>query len=181
MARAATAFDHISELFAAFGPVAVKRMFGGAGIYANGTIFAITVDGVIYLKADGVTVPAFEREGLLPFSYGTGKKRAVMSYWRVPERLYDDPEELAQWAARGPRRGTARRRGQGARQTAGENVNAKPKFRRLCFRRHWPLDHSRQSRGCGRHASLRRGRRRRGQSAMPRCRPRARSQPRLKS
>jgi DNA transformation protein and related proteins len=98
LARGAETFDHICELFAGFGPVAVKRMFGGAGVYAGETIFAIVVDGAIYLKADEQSIPAFEAEGLTPFTYQAKNKRAVMSYWRIPDRLYDDPEELAQWS-----------------------------------------------------------------------------------
>jgi DNA transformation protein len=90
--------DHIRELFTAFGPVTVKRMFGGVGIYARQTIFAIAIDGVIYLKADEQTVPAFKREGLGPFTFDAKKKRVATSYWRIPDRLYDDPEELAQWS-----------------------------------------------------------------------------------
>jgi len=91
--------ETIIELFAEFGPVSVRRMFGGAGIYADGMMFALVADGVIYLKADGVNTPAFEREQLGPFSYETKDgKRGVMSYRRMPERLYDDPEELADWA-----------------------------------------------------------------------------------
>jgi DNA transformation protein and related proteins len=91
--------DHICELFAAFGPVRVRRMFGGAGIYADGTMFALVYDGVIYLKTDERTAPAFEREGSSPFEYrGKEGRRAVMSYWRLPERLYDDPDQLASWA-----------------------------------------------------------------------------------
>jgi DNA transformation protein len=73
-------------------------MFSGAGIYAGQTIFAIAVDGVIYLKADERTLPAFKREGLAPFTYQSKKKRVAMSYWRVPDRLYDNPEELALWS-----------------------------------------------------------------------------------
>ena len=98
MARAAEDPEYIRELFAAFGPVVVKRMFGGAGIYADGTMVALVIDGVIYLKADEQTVPAFEREGLAPFAYNAKQKRVVTSYWRMPERLYDNPEELAQWS-----------------------------------------------------------------------------------
>jgi DNA transformation protein and related proteins len=91
--------EHIRELFAAFGPVTVRRMFGGAGVFAEGMMLALIADGVIYLKADEQTVPAFEREGLRPFTYmRRGAEAAVMSYWRMPERLYDDPEELATWA-----------------------------------------------------------------------------------
>lgn len=91
--------EDIQELFSVFGAVAVRRMFGGAGIYAEGTMFALLADGVIYLKADEVNTPAFEREELPPFTYATkGGKRGVMSYRRMPDRLYDDPEELAAWA-----------------------------------------------------------------------------------
>ena len=91
--------EDIRELFAAFGPVSVRRLFGGAGIYADGMMFALAHDGAIYLKVDGQTMPAFERESLAPFTYTTsGGKRGVMSYRRMPDRLYDDPEELAAWA-----------------------------------------------------------------------------------
>jgi DNA transformation protein len=53
---------------------------------------------VIYLKADENTIPAFEREDLKPFSYKTKTgTHTLASYWRMPERLYDDPDELARW------------------------------------------------------------------------------------
>ena len=91
--------DDIQELFSAFGVVAVRRMFGGAGIYADGTMFGLVAEGVIYLKADEHNAPAFERENLPPFTYATKDgKRGVMSYRRMPERLYDDADELATWA-----------------------------------------------------------------------------------
>jgi DNA transformation protein and related proteins len=90
---------HIVELFANFGPVVVRRMFGGGGIYADGLMFAIVTDGVIYLKADAQTIPAFEEEGLKPFTYAAkGRKQISLSYWRMPDRLYDDADELARWA-----------------------------------------------------------------------------------
>jgi DNA transformation protein and related proteins len=93
--------DHISELFAQFRPVTVRRLFGGAGLFADGVMFAILSRDVIYLKADGETRGAFEREGCAPFSYqAKGGKHSIMSFWRLPERLYDDPDELAVWAER---------------------------------------------------------------------------------
>jgi DNA transformation protein len=62
-------------------------------------MFALVHDDVIYLKADGNNAPAFERENLAPFTHTTrGGLRGVMSYRRMPDRLYDDPEELALWA-----------------------------------------------------------------------------------
>jgi DNA transformation protein len=99
--------DHefIRELFAPFGPVTVRRMFGGAGIYSDGQMFALVFDGAIFLKVDETSIPDFEREGSRPFVYTRAKSahrvgRASMSYWRLPERLYDDPDELAVWAHR---------------------------------------------------------------------------------
>jgi DNA transformation protein len=74
-------------------------MFSGAGVFADGLMIALVVDGVIFLKADETLVPQFEREGLTPFSYKTKDgRRTLMSYWRMPERFYDDPDELADWA-----------------------------------------------------------------------------------
>lgn len=95
--------DFIRDLFAPFGPVTVKRMFSGAGIFADGLMFGLVVRDVIYLKVDDANRADFEREGSAPFTYTRGKKSGrpsehALPYWRLPERLYDDPEELAEWA-----------------------------------------------------------------------------------
>ena len=91
--------DYLTELFSAFGPVKVRRMFGGAGLFVDGLMIGLVDDGTIYLKADEQTVPAFAREDLKPFSYKTKTgTHTLTSYWRMPERLYDDPDELARWA-----------------------------------------------------------------------------------
>ena len=106
--------DFIGDLFAAFGKVATRRMFGGVGVFADGLMIALVADDVIYLKADEDLTAEFEREGLGPFSYPTKNGRhTILSFWRMPERLYDDPEELAGWAQRSldaARRGASRRR-----------------------------------------------------------------------
>jgi DNA transformation protein len=62
-------------------------------------MFGLVADGVIYLKAGDSNVAMFEREQLAPFTFSkrTGE-RVVTSYRRMPDRLYDDPEELAAWA-----------------------------------------------------------------------------------
>jgi len=97
--------DFIRDLFAPFGPVTVKRMFSGAGIFADGLMFGLVVRDVIYLKVDDANRAEFEREGSAPFTYTRGKKSGrpsqhALPYWRLPERLYDDPDELAEWARR---------------------------------------------------------------------------------
>jgi DNA transformation protein len=91
--------DHLRELFVQFRPVSVRRMFSGAGVFAEGVIIALVIRDVIYLKADANTSQAFLQEGSAPFSYtAKGQKRVIGSFWRMPERLYDDPDELAVWA-----------------------------------------------------------------------------------
>jgi DNA transformation protein and related proteins len=91
--------EHIAEMFAAFGRVSVRRMFSGAGVFSDGLMIALISRDVVYLKTDEQTIPAFVAEGLAPFSYQrNGVARTINSFWRMPERLYDDPDELAQWA-----------------------------------------------------------------------------------
>ncbi|MGV3633032.1 MAG: TfoX/Sxy family protein [Pseudorhodoplanes sp.] len=93
--------EYLRDLFVSFRPVTVRRMFGGAGIFVDGVMFGLVVDDVIYLKAGEDNAPDFDREDLPPFRYqAKNGKRAVMSYRKMPERLYDDPDELAQWASR---------------------------------------------------------------------------------
>lgn len=97
--------DFIRDLFAPFGQVTVRRMFSGAGIFADGLMFGLVVSDAIYLKVDDANRADFEREGSAPFTYTRGKKSGrprehALPYWRLPERLYDDPDELALWARR---------------------------------------------------------------------------------
>jgi DNA transformation protein len=97
--------ESVRELFAGFGPVSVRRMFGGAGIWSDGLMFAIEFDGILYLRVDEASLADFEREGSKPFVYPRAKTpgkigRPSRAFWRLPERLYDDPDELAVWANR---------------------------------------------------------------------------------
>jgi DNA transformation protein len=68
-------------------------------------MFGLVFDGAIFLKVDETSIPDFEREGSRPFVYTRAKNpdrvgRHSLSYWRLPERLYNDPDELAVWAGR---------------------------------------------------------------------------------
>jgi DNA transformation protein len=89
--------DFLIDLFAGFGPVTIRRMFSGYGVSADGVTFSLVLRGVIYLRADEQTIPRFESEGCGPFRYeAKGKIRMIGSYWQLPERLYDDPDEVTQ-------------------------------------------------------------------------------------
>jgi DNA transformation protein len=79
--------EDVVELFSAFGPVTVHRMFGGAGIYANDTMFGLIVDGTVYLKVGASNAAMFERDRCEPFTCQTkAGKRSSMSYRCMPER-----------------------------------------------------------------------------------------------
>lgn len=67
VSRAYKAF--IQDLLSDFGPVNIRNMFSGAGIYADGVMFAILVDDRLYLKADSLSARDFAAEGKGPFTY----------------------------------------------------------------------------------------------------------------
>jgi DNA transformation protein len=106
--------DAIADLFAGLGPVSIRRMFGGKGIYCDGVIFALEVSGELMLKADAVSAPDFLAAGCRQWVYANAKsgKQAAMPYWTVPDGALDDPDEMTPWARKaldaGLRAGSAR-------------------------------------------------------------------------
>ena len=91
--------DHISDLFAAFGTVTIKKMFGGKGIYADGLIIALELStGELFLKADEQSALEFACAGCKQWVYEGKKASTAMPYWSVPESAFDDPDEMAKWA-----------------------------------------------------------------------------------
>ena len=92
--------EALRELFEPFGPVSVRRMFGGAGVYADGLCFAIELGGEVFVKVDAETEAVFRDVGSSPFVYYAKGKPMTMAYWRLVAAAYDDAEELKRFAAR---------------------------------------------------------------------------------
>ncbi len=91
----------IEDQLSGFGPVSIRSMFGGAGVYRDGLMFALIAGEVLYLKATDLNRADFDAENLKPFEYtAKGGSRAVMSYYRAPERCLDDPAEMTIWAGK---------------------------------------------------------------------------------
>jgi DNA transformation protein len=91
--------DYLIDLFSEFGPVVLRRMFSGYGIVADGVNFAMALRAGIIFRVDDLTIPRYDAEGAKPFQYDSRNKTVIVkSYRHLPERLYDDPEELAVWA-----------------------------------------------------------------------------------
>lgn len=91
--------EHLLELLEPLGGVSSRRMFGGAGLFKSGLMFALIADEVLYLKADDSNRGDFEARDLGPFRYeAKNGKRALMSYWQAPDDLLEDGDEMMDWA-----------------------------------------------------------------------------------
>jgi DNA transformation protein and related proteins len=96
-----------SESFAEFlreqldplGRVTMRRMFGKTGVFCDGLMFGMVTDDILYLRVDEHNRAAFkEAEVFPPLSYEKQGSTIDLSFWRTPERLYDEPDELVMWA-----------------------------------------------------------------------------------
>jgi DNA transformation protein and related proteins len=91
----------IEEIFEGLGPISIRRMFGGKGIYHRGLIIAIDLRDEIMLKADETSGPIFEAAGARRWAYeGKKGKPVLMPYWSIPEEAFDDPDEMRIWTTR---------------------------------------------------------------------------------
>jgi len=99
MPTSAAFINFVKDQLAGLGDVSVRRMFGGAGVYCGGVMFALIADDTLYFKTDEANRHEFEAEGLEPFIYQAKDGRnTVMSYRRAPERLFEDPDDMSAWA-----------------------------------------------------------------------------------
>ena len=89
--------DYILDQFSAWGQVTARKMFGGAGLYREGKMFALIADNVAYLKVDATNKDKFEAAGSSPFKPYPNKP-TVMSYYEIPPEILEAPEELIAWA-----------------------------------------------------------------------------------
>ncbi len=90
--------DMIREMLAPLGAISARRMFGGASLYCEGVLFALVDDDVLFLKADATSKARYEAEGCGPFTYAGQTGPVAMQYWRMPDRLYDEPDDMLDFA-----------------------------------------------------------------------------------
>ena len=88
--------EHLTEVFAGFGPIRPKRMFGGYGLFYDDLMIGLVADDVLYLKADDESAGWFSKKGLSQFEYVKQGKPMKMSYFMAPDEIFDDPEESRQ-------------------------------------------------------------------------------------
>ncbi len=87
----------LEKLFEPFAAVAIKGMFGGRGVYADGLMFALHAGDKIYLKTDASSRPRFSEAGSTPFVYRSPMGPKETSYWLMPAPASGDAKTLNIW------------------------------------------------------------------------------------
>lgn len=94
--------EHVRDLLASLPDLRFRKMFGGAGVYSSGRMFAVLADDQLYIKADDSTRGEFEAAGSTRITMQTKDGRTmVMNYWRLPAGAEDDSAEAERWARLG--------------------------------------------------------------------------------
>ena len=89
----------LREQLAPLGHVTMRRMFGKTGVFCDGLMFGMVTDDTLYFRVDDHNRAAFkEAAAFPPLSYEKKGCTIDLSFWRAPERLFDEPDELVTWA-----------------------------------------------------------------------------------
>jgi len=91
--------EFLREQLAPLGRVAMRRMFGKTGVFCDGLMLAMVRDNELYFRVDDESRAVFrEAESSPPLNYEKKGHTIDLSFWRAPERLFDEPDELRSWA-----------------------------------------------------------------------------------
>ncbi len=134
MARNSALLDYLMDQLESLGGIASRAMFGGHSLFMHGLMVAIIAEETLYLKVDEINRPAFEKEGMRPFTYASRGRRVALGYWEAPPAVIEEPDELQRWvleAASAARRSHNAQRG---RKPAGRKVARARKSRRAATR-----------------------------------------------
>jgi DNA transformation protein len=91
--------EFLSEQLAPLGRITMRRMFGKTGVFCDGLMLGMVTDNTLYLRVDDDNRAAFqEAASSPPLNYRKKGETIDLSFWRAPERLFDEPDELVTWA-----------------------------------------------------------------------------------
>jgi DNA transformation protein len=91
--------EFLSEQLAPLGRITMRRMFGKTGVFCDGLMLGMVTDNTLYLRVDDDNREAFqEAASSPPLNYRKKGETIDLSFWRAPERLFDEPDELVTWA-----------------------------------------------------------------------------------
>jgi DNA transformation protein len=91
--------EFLREQLAPLGRITMRRMFGKTGVFCDGVMLGMVRDNALYFRVDEDNRAAFkEAESFPPLNYEKKGGIIDLSFWRAPERLFDEPDELVTWA-----------------------------------------------------------------------------------
>lgn len=91
--------EFLREQLRPLGHVTMRRMFGKTGVFFDGVMIGMVADDTLFFRVDDQNRGAFaEAQAFPPLNYEKKGATIDLSFWRAPERLLDDPEELMTWA-----------------------------------------------------------------------------------
>ena len=89
----------LREQLAPLGQVTMRRMFGKTGVFCDGVMLGMVTENTLYFRVDELNRETFkEAQSSPPLNYRKKGTLIDLSFWRVPERLIDEPDELVVWA-----------------------------------------------------------------------------------
>lgn len=90
--------EFLREQLAPLGRITTRRMFGKTGVFCDGVMLGMVADNTLYFRVDDHNRATFrEAEAFPPLNYEKQGRTIDLSFWRAPERLFDEPEELVTW------------------------------------------------------------------------------------
>ena len=120
--------EFLREQLAPLGPLSLRRMFGKTGVFCDGVMLAMVSDNTLYFRVDDDNKAFFkEAAAFPPLNYAKKGESIDLAFWRAPERLFDEPEELVAWARQAL---AAAHRVAAKRERAGPKAKPKRKFSR---------------------------------------------------
>src|ERR1700704_5597442 len=91
--------EFLREQLAPLGFVTMRRMFGKTGVFCDGVMLGMVTENMLYFRVDEHNRATFkEAEAFPPLNYQKKGSTIDLAFWRVPERLFDEPDELVTWA-----------------------------------------------------------------------------------
>ena len=91
--------EFLREQLAPLGRITMRRMFGKTGVFCSGLMWGIVADDTLYVRVDDHNRTVFkEVESEPPLNYEKQGRTIDLAFWRVPEHLLDEPDELLTWA-----------------------------------------------------------------------------------
>ena len=123
----------VLEVLEPLGGIRIRNMFGGAGVYYRDLMFGLIAGETLHFKADDLNKQPYEEEGMAPFLYeappkdGKPVRKIAMSYWELPDRLYDEPDELIDWAKEAIEAATRGKKAKPKRKAAPKKKSAAKK------------------------------------------------------